>query len=92
MATKKGDTEFPTTKEAKAAAIKAAKTPAQLDKLWAEWEERGQSRDGLLYAQLLIRKQQLGAKLPEGDIERIERAEQARQAGAQLPPITGRRG
>lgn len=91
MAKTKEGPEFPTTKEAKAKAVASAKSAAELDKLWTQLEERGHSRDGLLYASVLKRKQELGGKLSEGDIERIERAEAARAAGAKLPPIIGDR-
>lgn len=92
MATKAKDYAALTSKEEKAAAIKGAKKEAELDAMWTAWEKGGWSRDGQMYAAILARKQALGVKLSEGDRERIERAEQQRQAGAALPPITGKLG
>lgn len=75
-------------KEAKLKAIKAAKDRGELDKMWAAWEAQGWSKDGLLYAALLARKRELGAKLGEGDLERIELAAERLAAAADLPPIS----
>ncbi len=76
-------------KQEKATALADATGEGELDAMWAAWEAQGWSRDGLLYATVLARKQELGVKLPEGDVERIEQAEEVRRAGAALPPITG---
>jgi hypothetical protein len=80
-----------TSKEDKQGAVDDADSVKELEAMWAVWEKRGYSKDGLLYAAVLERKQGLGVKLSEGDLERIELAEKRRAAGAELPPITGKR-
>lgn len=92
MAKKTTDYAALASKEEKLDAIASTKKEADLDAMWAAWEERGWTRDGQMYAAVLARKQELGVKLSEGDVERIELAEQQRQAGAALPPISGRLG
>lgn len=89
MTTKAKDYAALTTKEEKAAAIKGAKSEGELDAMWKAWESSGWSRDGLLYAQVLARKKALGAKLSEGDIERLERAAEKEKAGKAMPAIKG---
>lgn len=80
------------TKEARTAAIKGAKTEAELDAMWDAWEAHGFSRDGLLYADVLARKQAVGVPLSEGDIERIELAAARRKVGEAMPSVNITRG
>lgn len=78
------------TTEAKEAAVEGAETVAELSVMWATWEERGQSREGILYAMVLARKQELGYELTDEEEATIELAAQRQRDGRNLPPIVGR--
>lgn len=77
------------TKEARAAAIAGAKKVAELDAMWAAWETRGMSRQGLTYAAILSRKAELGHDLDDAELAAVKRAAVAAKRGAELAPITG---
>lgn len=78
-----------TSKEAKLAAIAAATTIAELDAMWAAWEERGYTKDSLMFAAVLEKKGDLAGGLSYEDQEIVDRANELRRAGESLPPITG---
>lgn len=78
-----------TSKEEQYTAIAAAPSVDELDAMWAAWERIGFSREGLLYAAILERKQELGAVLEQDQVAAIVLANQRRKAGAALPPISG---
>jgi hypothetical protein len=77
------------TKEARATAIANAETVSELDAMWAAWEARGMSRQGLTYAAILDRKAALGHELDETELAAVKRAAVAAKRGAELAPITG---
>lgn len=77
------------TKAQRYAAVRSARRTQDLDAMWAAWEERGQSRQGLLYAAVLERKQQLGALLSREEKQVLAVAARRRALGASLPPVTG---
>ena len=52
--------------------------------------EQGLSQDGLLYAEILERKEQITGSLSDVEAMRVRRAYEAREEGAKLPPIKGR--
>lgn len=70
-------------------AVRRARTVADLDKMWLAWEARGMSKEGLLYAEVLRRKQDLGVRLPGADVARISEAEFRKELGKNMPAITG---
>lgn len=80
-AQKTGDYGSATTTEAKLAEIAAAGNEAELDAMWKAWEERGWSKDGMLYAELLSRKEDLGVDLSAADLRRMEVAAKAKKEG-----------
>lgn len=80
-----------TSAEAKEEAIQAAETVEDLEFLWAAWESRGWSRNGMLYATLLERKKEIQGWLTKEEKERILDADRRWRHGKNLPKITGRR-
>lgn len=76
-----GDYATAVTTEEKLAEIAAAGKASELDAMWSAWEEHGWSKDGVLYGEILQRKQELGAKLSGQDIQRAEIAAK-RKGGA----------
>lgn len=54
------------------------------------WVGQGLSRDGLFYAEILERKEQLTGSLSDVEAMRVRRAHEARIEGAKLPPVKGR--
>lgn len=73
-------------------AIAEAETPQKLDSMWASWEKRGHSREGLLYAAVLKRKAELGVELDDEQQAAVELAELRKKRAKDLPKITGRPG
>lgn len=80
-----------TTPAEKRAAIAAAKTHAELRALWIAWEAQGWSKQGLLYAEVLKRKEEIaGEELPDFERLLVRKAAAAEEHAKSLPPIVGR--
>lgn len=78
-----------TTEAQKEAAVAGVKDVAELDRMWAAWESRGWSRDGIMYARVLRRREELGEELSPEDSARMARTMKAVDFGRRLPPIQG---
>lgn len=70
--------------------IQGTESVEELERAAEAWVSTGMSKDGLLYAEVLERKQQLTGSLSDIEAMRVRRAKQAREEGAKLPPIRGR--
>ena len=70
--------------------IDSAKTPDELDLMAEAWADRGLSKNGLLYANILRAKKARGGSLSALDEERIRQSELALEKAKDLPVIRGR--
>lgn len=87
-----GDPNRFTTTEAKEMAIDACESVEELEICWAAWEQRGWSRDGMIYAHLLERKKEIQGWLSQADQDQLLEIDRRWREGKNLPKITGRRG
>ena len=69
--------------------IRETEDVAALEEAAEVWVGQGLSRDGLFYAEILERKEQLTGSLSDVEAMRVRRAHAARIEGAKLPPIKG---
>jgi hypothetical protein len=69
--------------------IRRCRSLKQLEEMWAEWELRGQSREGILYSEVLKRRRELGGGLSDIEEKQLSRIEEAVARGRRLPPISG---
>lgn len=87
---KQRDYSVVTAKDARRKAVTGALSGRELDAMWATWESQGVSKEGLLYADVLRRKRELGVKLSAQDSEAIKVADIRLAHGRSLPPITAK--
>lgn len=73
----------------KRATVLAAGSAGELDAMWDAWEERGQSRQGILYMLVLRQKAALGVELTEEQLALVASTQSAADRGAAEPPIGG---
>lgn len=76
------------TTQRKLAVIAEEQDPEEVLLMWEAWEERGFSREGILYGRVLERLQELGVGLTPDEREHIQRARNPE--GARMPAIRGR--
>ena len=61
----------------------------ELGEMWAAWEKRGMSREGVTYAKVLERRAELGIRLTDEEVALVAEINRRKAIGAKLPPIIG---
>lgn len=80
-----------TSKEQKEEAISGASSGDELNRMWTAWSKQGWSKDGLLYARIVEKKVELGEKVSNAELKRVNATREHAKIGAKLPPITVKR-